>query len=231
MILWLALFFLVIAISFILALRSMRDYQDIFQQSKTEYGLFLIRQTERFNSNALDSIRKFLLEEEAGLIISIERLFKGSQAALTIFGPKNILDKFALEFNLLELEDYTQELESQHVSLWEVGVKDAGKFNSESLDSVFNNLPLLEGEDQFFWQVVVGRDRTQIRAALYSKDPVRRQTLADRFQNLTSGQLIKIPRPFSSEQMMAFFRLRSLGKDSKAPVLDSEGIIRIVKVS
>lgn len=230
MILWLALFFLVIAISFILALRSMKDYQEIPQQSKLEYGLFLIRQKENFNSKALDSIRKFLLEE-AGLIISIERLFKGSQAALTIFGPKSLLDKFASEFNLLELEDYASVLESQHVSAWEVGVKDVSRFKSGSPDNVFQNLPLLESGDQFFWQVIVGGDKTQIRAALYSKDSVRRQRLAPLFQNLASGQLIKIPKPFSSEQMMAFYRLRSLDRDSKAPILDSEGIMRIVKIS
>lgn len=229
MILWLALFLLVIAVSFILALQSMRDYQNIPQQSKAEYGLFLIRQTEKFSSKALDSIRE-ILREDANLIVSIERLFRGSEAALTIFGPKKILDKFASEFSLLELEDYTQNLESQHISVWEVGVIDAGQFKSGSLDNIFDNLPVLESEEQFFWQVVIGRDQTQIRAAIYSRDPARRQTLAPYFQNLASGQLIKIPKPFSSEQMITFYRLRSLGRDSKLPVLDSEGVIRLLRV-
>lgn len=228
MILWIALFLLVVAISFVLALKSMRDYQNIPQQSKVEYGLFLIRQIENFNSKTLDSIRE-ILREDASLIVSIERLFKGSQVALTIFGPKNVIGKFASEFDLLELEDYTQNLESQYVSAWEMGVRDANQFKSDSPDNIFNVLPALEAEDQFFWQVVVGRDQVQIRAALYSKDTIRRQTLVPQFQNLALGKLIKIPKPFSSEQMMNFYRLRSLGKDSKAPVLDSEGIIRLSK--
>ncbi|MBI2337586.1 hypothetical protein HYU95_00205 [Candidatus Daviesbacteria bacterium] len=229
MILWLALFLLVIAISFVLAFQSMRDYQNIPQQSKAEYGLFLIRQTEKFDSKVLDSIRE-ILRGNANLIVSMERLFRGSEAALTIFGPKKILDRFASEFSLLELEDYTQNLESQHISVWEVGVGDASQFKSDSIDNVFNNLPVLTAEEQFFWQIVVGGDQIQIRAAVYSKDPVRRQTLVHQLQNLASGQLIKIPKPFSSEQMITFYRLRSLSRDSKMPVLNSEGIIRLLKV-
>lgn len=227
MILWLALFLLVIAVSLVLALRSMRDYQEIPQKSTADYALFLIRQTENFNSNTLDSIRKLL--RHTGLIISMERLFKGSQAALTIFGPKKILDQFIDELNLLELEDYASVLDSRHVSAWEVGVRDGAAFKKDALNNIFNNFPPLESDDQFFWQVVLGTHQAQIRAVLYSKNPIRRKTLAPRLQNL-SGGLIKIPKPFSSEQMMDFYRLRSLSRDSKAPFLDSEDILRLLKI-
>lgn len=229
MILWLILFLLIIGISFILAFWSMRDYQEIPQQSKAEYGLFLIRRTNSLNFEVLDMIRKSMLKQD--LIISIERLFKGKQAALAIFGPKKILEQFAQQLNLLELEDYALNLASEDIFIWEVGVKG-------STDDIFKNLPMLEHEDQFFWQVILGAKRgkdlsfqTQIRAAVYSEDPIRKKTLVPTLQNLSMGKLIKIPRPFSQEQMMSFYKLRSLSKDSHGPVLASKGVMSLLKIS
>lgn len=226
MIIGLILFLLIIGISFILAFRSMKDYQEIPKDSKVEYGLFLIRQTASFGASILDSMGRLMLE--AGLIISLERLFKGHQAALTIFGPKKILDKFKESLNLLELEDYTLELDNKDISVWEVGMKSASKLD----------LPELGNEDQFFWQVVLGAKKvkdnlsfqTQIRAVVYCQDPQRRKVLVPMFENLQTGGLVKIPRPFSTEQMMAFYKLRSLSKDSNGPILDSEGVMSLLKV-
>lgn len=228
MILWFILFLLIIGISFILALWSMRDYQEIPQQSKAEYGLFLIRRTDNLNFEILDMIRKSILDQ--GFIISIEKLFKGKKAALAIFGPKKSLEGFVQQLNLLELEDYTTDLAIQDILIWEVGVKG-------STDNIFKNFPMLEYDDQFFWQVILAKGKenlsfqTQIRAAVYSKDPERRQTLVPNFQNFNMDKLIKIPRPFSREQMMSFYKLRSLGKDSNGPMLTSKGIMSLLKIS
>lgn len=227
MILWLVLFLLIVGISFVLALQSMKDYQEIPENEKFEYGLFLIRKPENFNAKLLDSIRELL--RPASLIISFERLFKGSKSALTIFGPKKILDKFASELGLLELEDYTSNLKKGDISIWEVGVKSPKKTELES-NNIFENLPKFEAEDQFFWQVVLGLAQTQIRAAVYSKDPERVKVLAHQFQNLKIDKLIKIPRPFTMEQMMDFFKLRALSKDSQGPILDSTGIMNLLKI-
>lgn len=235
MIIWLMLFLLIIGISFILALRSMKDYQEIPKDSKVEYGLFLIRQTENFDASILDSIGKLILE--GSLIISLERLFKGKKVALTIFGPKNILDKFREGLNLLELEDYTLDLDSKNVSIWEVGVKGAVKPNLDSPNNIFKSLSELGDEDQFFWQVVLGAKKvkdnlsfqTQIRAVVYCQDPVRKK-ITPILQEGKFGELTKVPKPFSTEQMMAFYHLRVLSKDSNGPILDSEGIIRLLKV-
>lgn len=229
MILWLILFLLIVGISFILAFWSMRDYQEIPQQSKAGYSLFLIRRTDSLNSEILDVIRKSMLKQ--GLIISIERLFKGKKAALAIFGPKKILEQFTKQLDLLELEDYTLNLAGQDIFIWEIGVKG-------STNDIFKHLPVLEHEDQFFWQVILsakeGGDlsfQTQIRAAVYSKDPVRRKTLVPLFQNLSIGQLVKIPRPFSQEQMMSFYKLRSLDKVGHGPVLTSLRVMSLLKIS
>lgn len=233
MILWIALFLLVIAISFVLALRSMRDYQDIPQKTKEEYSLFLIRQPGNFNSQTLDDIGKSMLAD--GLIISLERLFKGSQAALTIFGPKRILSQFMESLNLLELEDYTEGYSSSDVSIWEMGAKNT---NRQSDNTIFENISQLGGDDQFFWQLVLGAKKikdnlafqTQIRAVVYCQDPIRRKALVPLFENLQSGSLIKVPKPFSTEQMMDFYNLRVLSKDSSGAILDSAGVINLLRV-
>lgn len=228
MILWLILFLIIVGISFILAFWSMRDYQEIPQQSKAEYGLFLIRRTDNLNFEILDVFRRSMLDR--GFIISMERLFKGKQAALAIFGPKKILEQYSQQLNLLELEDYALNLVSENIIIWEVGVKG-------STDNIFKNLPELTHEDQFFWQVILARAgddlsfQTQIRAAVYSKDPLRRKALASMLQNLNIGELIKIPRPFSQEQMMNFYKLRSLDKASNGPVLVSKGVMCLLKIS
>lgn len=207
MILWLALIFLIIAVSFVLALRSMKDYQEIPQQS-LRYGLFLIRRTENFNLSLVDNIRK--LAEEDGLIVSIERLFKGKQSALTIFGPKKILEKFTLELSLLELEDYAGKIDNKDIIVWEIGVKENNKLN----------FPLLDGEGQFFLQIVLGKGQVQIRVA----------ALVAALQNLGTGA-VKIPRPYSQEAMINFYKSRSLIKDPPVATLSSEAVIILLEIS
>lgn len=228
MILWVILFLLIMAISFILAMQSMRDYQEIPQNSKEEYALFLIRNISGFNAEALESILKHVAQE--GLIISIERLFKGNFTTLTIFGPKIMLEKFSKGLDLLELEDYAANLDSNHISTWEVGIKDNVKLDPEDFNNIFNNFPKLDPEDQFFWQVILGKNQTQIRAAFYSQDPDKRKILAPLLQNMHVGKFIKLPKPFSTQQMMDFYRLRTLSKDSKVPVLTPEGIMQLLRV-
>lgn len=235
MIVAVALFLLIIAISFILAFQSMKDYQEIPKKSTNDYGLFLVRRPENLNTELLESIRKQMLSE--GLLVSIERLFKGSQSALTLFGPRKILDNFIGVLNLLELEDYTQNLDSKDMSVWEIGLKNINQENQPELNNLFNNLPALSGDDQFFWQITLATKKenellfqTQIRAAVFSKDPERRRVLVQDLQNIGSGGLIKIPKPFSAEQMMVFYKLRSMSKDSKGPVLDSGKVLNLVRV-
>lgn len=227
MILWLLLFLLIIGISFILAFRSMKDYQEIPQKTNVDYGLFLVRQIKNFDAKLLDSIRQEVLAQEA--IVSFERLFKGRQTALTIFGPKNILAQFQSELGILELEDYTMEFTDSTVSVWEVGVKETARLNPDHFNKIFSNLPQLEAEEQFFWQVILNKGPVQIRAAVSSKDPIRKKILVSA-QNLNAGGLVKIPKPFSNEQMIEFYSARSLSKETAGPILDSEGIVCLLQV-
>ena len=229
MILWLALFFLVVAVSFVLAFLSMKDYQEIPVKSREEYALYLIRNPHNLNAVLLDTLRERILPH--GLIVSIERLFKGKQAVLTIYGPRRMLEEFNNELNFLELEDYSLNLNSGHIAVWEVTLKNKDSISEK--EGVFRNFPMLRDDEQFFWQIVLGAGKTsfqtQIRAAVYSIDHQRRSELAKLLQNF-SNDLIKVPRPFSAGQMLTFYRLRSFGIDSEGPVLHPEKIISLLKI-
>lgn len=222
MILWLVLFLLIIAASFILALQSMRDYQEIPQKSQEEYSLYLVRQTKGLNENVLDLICENLGNK--GLIFSVERLVKGGKSALVLFGPKRILDNFIRDLDLLELEDYSQDLDQTNILAWEVNVKAPVKIS----------WPKLDHHEQFWFQVVIGENfRTQIRAAIYSQDAEKRKTFPDHLQKLSASHLMKMPVPFSSDQILEFYRLRTLTKSSKAKtaVMNSKGILQLIAVN
>src|SRR5688572_3161726 len=128
MILWVVLFVLVVAISFVLAAQSMRDFSEV-PAKEAEYGLFLIRNTVALTPAVLDSIKNELLESKT--IISFERLFKGGKSALVAFGPRELLLNHQSALDLLELEDYTQNVEVEHISAWEVVVKKDAKFEAK----------------------------------------------------------------------------------------------------
>ncbi len=223
MILWLLLFLLVLAISFILAFQSMRDYHEIPQKTDWEYGLFLIKNSAAFSSELLDILYQQINKE--GLLISVERLFKGKESAFCLFGPKKILETYTESLDLLELEDYTN-IDKEQISAWEVGIGQV----LENGQKVFGNLPQLLESEQYWWQITIGKSFTsQIRAVLFSKDLQRREELAKAFQNL-SNNFVKLPSPYSVGQIFEFFKQRSLVKDSAILVLNSKQIIQLSKI-
>jgi len=230
-----ALFLIIIGLSLVLALRSMRDYQEIPQKSKLEYGIFLIRKLQNFNGGILEALGKIIFEES--LVVGIERLFKGRESALTIFGPKIILQQFANDLDLLELEDYTRNFDKNNFLVWEMGVKH-NKVNLQSFN-IFDSLPKLEPQEQLFWQMILGPNKskhdltfqTQIRAGIYAQDDRRRKELALSLQSLRPDDLVKIPKPFSNEQMIEFYRQRILERDSKGPVVGFRQVLSILGIN
>lgn len=226
MILWAVFFLLIIAISFVLAFQSMKDYQEIPQENKTDYGLFLVRQIKNLDTQLLDFIRQVMLAEKE--IMSLERLFKGRQTAVTIFGPKSVLTRIQNKLDILELEDYTLNFKDGSISVWEMGVKDS-KLDLNGTNQIFSYLPQLREEEQFFWQVILSKNQVQLRAAVSSNDPERKKMFTSA-QNLNTGGLYKIPKPFSNEQMIEFYKARRLSKENASSNLNSAGIIRLLKV-
>lgn len=233
MIVWLILFLIVIGISFILAYRSMKDYLEVPHQSKAGYGLFLVRQISAFNLGFLESMYEHLLKE--GLIVSLERLFKGGKSALTIFGPKNILNNYRNQLDLLELEDYAEGIDSKDYFAWEVGLKE-GDSHIQNIGSLFRDLPPLVGEEQFWCQMTLlpkqGKSggrlfQSQIRAVIFSKEPIRRKELRDALQTIRGFS--RVPTPFSNDQILTFYQQR-VGNGTKGPILTCQEIVHLLKV-
>lgn len=216
MILWILLFFLVVAISFVLAAKSMKDFTQVPHEE--EYSLFLIRKLKHLDTNLLESIKKHLAKQN--LLLSFERLFKGNQSALVVYGPKHLLLGYKDTLDLLELDDYTN-VDSSTVSAWEMGIK-----NSQE---IFKRLPQLHDDEQFFWQVIIsGKFNPQITAVVISQDPLRRHTLSSSFQNLAPQRVFKLPKAFSNTQLLDFYKIRSLRGGNTNPSLNTLEFLQLV---
>lgn len=158
MLIWLILFFLVIAVSFVLAFKSMSDYSELPLSSSLKYSLYLVRNPQKLSVDVLNKFYK-PLKDKTGLI-ALETLFKGPKKALVIFGPVDILQGFTNELGLLELEDYSKKLTPQElehslpkIAAWEVGLKNsAQKLQTEG--KLFPKTPGLLDEEEVWWQVV-----------------------------------------------------------------------------
>lgn len=207
MILWVILFLLVVAISFVLAVKSMKDFTDIPAYASAEYGLFLIRKIQAVNADFLNHLNGRLLE--SGSIVSIERLFKGKKSALVVYGPRKLLLSLNHVLDLLELEDYT-DVNVKQISAWEIGIKDSS-YEWVSGQNIFANLPQFLDSEQFWWQIILnGSFNLQITAVLISAIEQRRIDLAEKLQSLDPQVLIKLPKVFSNPQFLDFYKKRSL---------------------
>lgn len=238
MILWLLLFILVIVISFLLAIQSMKDYQEIPQLTGHEYELFLIRKPQAFNTQLLSSLHEDLLK--SGLIFSFERLIKGQRSALVVFGPKKILEKYNPVLDLLELEDYTFSDPNQ-IAIWEVGMRNPRQVNLEGVKNYFKKFPLLSEHEQFWWQLLVAakKDKAptakksfqgQIRAVVLTNNTERRKLLTQTLQDLIPQSLIKLPKAYSNQQLLDFYQKRSLIKGEKNTFLGLDETLYLLRV-
>lgn len=221
MILWVLLFALVVAISFVLALKSMVDYQEIPAHAGEEYSLFLIKRPQELSVDLLSSLHHKLLAE--GLIISFERLIKGSQAALVVYGPKTLLSQYKHTLDLLELEDYTN-VDPRHISAWEVGIKHPD----------VPNFPPLSLDDQVWWQLALAAKKgdffhPHIRLIVVSSDDRRREILKQTLQDLSPDKFVKLPKDFSDTSLLDFYKKRGFRKDSNKN-LRPEEVINLLKV-
>ena len=202
------LFILVILISFFLALYSMHDFE-IKPSSKLEYGAFLIRNLKNLNPESLTHLFSDLAK--SNLLISFERLFKGHEGVLVVYGPKNILLNYQEQFNLLELEDYTN-INLNSVSIWEVGVRDITGFRDKFPDLLPN--------EQIWFQIILRANKksssiipTRVRVVLTSQGGDRLKELTKEFQDNYQSILPKVPKPYSKSQVFEFYRKRSFIKE------------------
>lgn len=221
MILWVLLFVLVVAISFVLAVKSMRDYQEIPAQAGEEYALFLIRQPNALTKELLGSIHEDLLN--SGLMVSFERLIKGTKAALVVFGPKKTFAVHKDHLDLLELEDYTN-VNIGQIAVWEVVIK----------HPEVPNFPTISADDQVWWQLILSAGKNQlfhphIRVVMVSADVRRRELLKQTLQDLSSDKFIKLPKDFSDASLLDFYKKRAFRKDTNRN-LSPEEVLRLLRV-
>lgn len=263
MLLWVVLFLIIIAISFLLAFQSMKDFAEKPSALGKDYALFLIRNPQALSEKLLEELHA--LTFKTGHIITLERLFKGAKSAVVVFGPKSILDNYP-DLNLLELEDYTT-VNEDHVITWEIGTKDPVLFHFYPI-SVFKQLPKLGEDQQFWWQLtlrgtkeplwlgwgeksiiqkmfnlslnVLGLSngnnaatlnhlisqnpdlkqvaeqkndqkvfKAEIRAVAVSANEKIREYLAKQMEVIDEGKLIKLPKAYTSVQILSLYKQRA----------------------
>lgn len=206
------LFILVVLISFFLALYSMRNFE-MKPDSKVEYGTFLFRNLSNINPNSFAPLLEDLAKDN--LLISFERLFKGREGVLIVYGPKNILANYRDQFNLLELEDYTN-FDISQVSVFEVDVRDVKGFRE--------NLPNLLADEQLWIQIILKNKAVRTRVVLTSESEGRLKELTEQFQEKYKSILPKVPKPYSKAQIFEFYKNRSFitesGKDVNLKIED-----------
>lgn len=224
-IIWLILIALVVVASFVLAFRSMRDYQDI-PLANLSYTLFLVQDFQQFNEETLKKIYNFLAQSDG--IISLERLFRGPDRVFIIFAPSNFGLNFP-ELNLLELEDYLAEFMENSIrpeDSKKVWVDDtytwsiAPKTNPKELmvrEGFLQNIPLSQGQS-FFWQVVAAPSykkydfQITVRAMTVDPDSARRVNLVKIIEReiTESTGLIRNQKQEPSKNLFKAYQLRSL---------------------
>lgn len=213
------LFVLIILISLLLAYISMKDFPRSPEDVRGDNSLFLIRDSSAFGEEVLYSL--YQSASTMGLILSIERLVKGRQSALVVYGPKAILKSFVSILDLLELEDYTNI--TSLASAWEFGVKKTGDLKAESL---FLRFPLLGVGEQVWYQLVLqarksrkGEFWAQIRVIVISPKQARRDRL---FRTLGGKGLAKLIQPLSSAQILDLYKKRSIVEKKRFSITAGE---------
>ncbi|MDO8570123.1 MAG: hypothetical protein Q7R97_00875 [Candidatus Daviesbacteria bacterium] len=246
MLIWIILFFAVLIASFILALKSMGDYQDQPLGLGLKYSLFLIKNPTALNTSLLEEIYHESLKNNA--IITLEKLFNGDKNALVIFAPKRLTDKLNTTLDLLELEDYSLKEVSNFHAL-EIGSKNLSPKILEQ-DFHFKLSELQEGE-QLWWQIVlkpkvINRQcknkevyfQTVIRVILLTADKAKEQELDEILS--TKGKdlgLIVLPQAYSGIELLKFYQqrilplnyIKELGEEA-LPFITDKQIIALLNV-
>jgi len=220
MLFWLILFLIIAALSFVLAKRSVKNAETKVKIPDEPRSLFLIHNPEAIDESLLAKIHQQLLEEKT--VLSFERLYKGNESVLTIYGSQN-LPQLLPELNLLELEDYLvpkertfevkegNKINADQAFIWSVPIK-AGLGQG----SLLNNLDL-GSDEHFFFQLVLQaipdkKDQTNqfkvtARALAATKNRMEKVALAKRlFTDLsqklgTNQNLQPTPQSFDKYQI------------------------------
>lgn len=215
---WIILFLIVLLVSFLLALKSMSDYRDRPNNFGQPYSLYLIQNPQALTEPVMDQLYQASLKD--GLILSLERLYKGSQTVLVVYGPIVIMKPFYNPLGLLELEEYSHkvDLDKEEVLAWEMGLKGLSEVTPPKPKSKVELLDL-ENHEQCWWQitfrpVVASKDsgfESVIRAVVVTGTKTRALEAQQELLKIGAGLgLALIPQAFSKTQLLDFYKSRSL---------------------
>lgn len=244
MIIWIILFIVVTGISFWLAMRSMRNYQQKPSHFKTEYTLYLVQRPEQLTPEVVEELYKDALPTRA--IISFEKLARGLRRALVIYGPVPLLQKYVQPLGLIELEDYTENVPVEQQTVWEVGSKGTPGTLL---------LPDLRDEEEFWWQIVLQpvaggiekhyamaakrspehhaatRFSAMVRATLAVAEEHRRKLLSEELMKSShQAGLLRLPSDYTSPQLAKLYKERVVPGVGNAPmVLTAEELLKLVR--
>lgn len=244
MLFWLVLFTIVLIISFILAFKSMADYHEKPVNFHANYALFLIRSPQNFTSEVLTKLHREVLKDR--FILSLEKLFRGKQEALVVYGPKMLLLPFGEALKLLEIEDYSKTIEVKKpgglegMVAWEAGIKNASKILEAG--QLFKELPKLEEREECWWQIVLQPTSQEsvfnslVRVVVKAGEKRRAQALReDSIKAGNSVGLSMLPQAYSHPQIVKFYQERALPstpfgifKKSNAFKLSSKEVMTLV---
>lgn len=184
---WYLGLFLCAVISFFLALRAMRDFQENPNAVKDGgYGLYLIRHPHNLTLDLFNQLVSHLATQ----IASLELIQKGQSHALVTFLPKQVIPVFP-SLGLTEIEDYIAGIDGQTIDEFlksrQIDINESFTWNLEAkkksapeLGSRFK-LPFHLNLDQYFCLQIVFQpisEKLQITIRTLVKDPESQNRIA-----------------------------------------------------
>lgn len=244
---WIILFVIIVIASAILAWVSMKGYQE-FPPQNFEHSLFLINNPELLSEETIKKIYNYSLNNE--LIFSIEKLYKGEDKAIILFGPTAIIRALD-DLKLTELEDYllpkTRTLKNpgdykavsvNNTITWTLNPEKSSK-GKLILKDDFTRIEGISADERVFIQFVLSPHKntelgfqTTIRVMVVSEDPNKRIELAKNAdeQMKSSSNLIKKESGNSVSSPFDSYKLRSLIPKELSPLTITSGeLLRIIK--
>lgn len=202
----------------------MRDYVQIPIHSDTLYSLYLIKNEAGLNEIILESIDQIINQKR--LIVSFERLYKGSKQALVVYGPVVVLKEFADTLNLMELEDYSLKYKDKlpsRILSWEISSKKID--NNEKISLDLNKIIDLHDNEEIWWQLVIQPKceknglqplfKVLIRVTVIADNDNRARDIKSKIDELIKKvNLLPIPQQYSTAQVIKFYQKRSLPQKS-----------------
>lgn len=225
----------------------MKGYQELPPQN-FEHSLFLINNPQLLNEDNIKKIYNYSLNNE--LIFSIEKLYKGKDKAVILFGP-TAFARALDETKITELEDYLlpktytpqnlNELKAVNINStlsWTL-IPDRNSKNKIILKDNFAAIDGISENERVFIQFVLAPVKsvnlvfqTTIRVMVVSDDPNKRVELAKKIdgQIKSSSNLVRKESGNSISQTFDSFKLRTLiPKELQLISVTSDQLLKIIK--